>query len=216
MSVLRIALQARGIVLDPGTMQGFSSYREHLIAWNRRINLISRGDESHIVTRHFLESMGLLFVTHFPEGCRVMDLGTGAGFPGIPMKLVRPDLRLVLVESKRRKARFLREMVQTLGLHGVEVVLGRVECLGTTLGTFDFVVSRAVADMLTLARWSRGFLVSTGGKLISIKGCGVVEELGAVQAEALGLGVRGWRVLSYDPFPEVIRLRESVVAIVEW
>ena len=194
----------------------FRRYREILLDWNQRINLISRNDESRLVTRHFLESLGLVKVVSFPPGARVMDLGSGAGFPGIPLKLVRPDIAMVLVESKRKKIRFLRHAVDTLGLKKTEVVLGRAEQLADSLGRFDFIVSRSVASLVKLARWSRVYLEENRGQLIVIKGPGVQEELVVLKAIAPDLGIKDVRVIKYNPFPEWFDLKKSVVVSAEW
>ncbi len=194
----------------------FRRYWEMLLDWNQRINLVSKNDERRLVTRHFLESLGLIKVVPFPPDARVMDLGSGAGFPGIPLKIVRPDLRMVLVESKRKKILFLRHAINTLGLENMEAVLGRVEQLAETLGRFDFVVSRSVASLVKLARWSRAYLEKSGGQLVVIKGPGAQEELVGLKAKASALGIKDVHVVAYNPFPEWLDLKKSVVVTVRW
>lgn len=213
--LLKRALERSEISFYPGLIDKFSKYREILLSWNRRMNLISRRDEGRVVTRHFLESLGLVKAVAFPLKARVVDLGSGAGFPGIPMKLVRPDLRVILVEAKRKRVLFLRQVVEELCLTGVEVVLGRVEEVGDKIEPVDFVVSRSVADLVTLSEWSMGCLKPRGGELIVIKGPGVEKELDHLSAVASDLGVKGWRVIPYNPFPEVFPLRESFVVLIE-
>jgi len=194
----------------------FRQYGEMLLDWNQRINLVSKNDESRLLTRHFLESLGLIKVVPFPPGVRVMDLGSGAGFPGIPLKIVRPDLRMVLVESKRKKNLFLRNVVDTLGLKKTEAVLGRAEQLAETLGPFDFVVSRSVASLVKLAGWSRAYLEESSGQLVVIKGPGAQQELVVLKSKAQGLGIKDVHVVAYNPFPEWIDLKKSVVISVRW
>lgn len=212
---LRKALEAGNISVSQGLIEKFSDYWNMLIVWNQKINLISRKDERRIVTRHFLESLGLVKVVEFPSGARVMDLGSGAGFPGIPMKLVRPDLKFVLVESKRRRVLFLKKVIEKLNLEGIEIVEGRVEEEGGQIDPVDFVVSRSVADLVTLVKWSRSCLSPRGGRLLVIKGVGVRKELNLLDTLASDLGVKGWRLIRYNPFPKVYQLKESYVVIVE-
>ena len=212
---LRRALGEGGISVSQEIVEKFSEYWSLLIAWNQRVNLISRRDERRIVTRHFLESLGLINVVEFPPGARVMDLGSGAGFPGIPMKLVRPDLKFVLVESRRKKVFFLNKVIEKLNLEGIEIVEGRVEEEGRQIVPVDFIVSRSVADLITLIKWSRNCLNPRGGSLIVIKGAGVGKELDSLGAVASDLGVKGWRSIKYNPFPKVFQLKESYVVVVE-
>ena len=214
--LLRRALDGTGIRIDLQTVERFSVYQEFLLDWNQRINLISRRDEARIVTRHFLHSLGLLRVIPFQDGCRIMDLGAGAGFPGLPIKLVRPDLDVVLVESKRKKCLFLRRVIEGLGQDGIDVVQGRVEELTSELGGFDVVVSRSVADLATLIRWSAAYLEERKGALFTIKGECVSEELLQMDELLKGLKVQSSRVIPYNPFPAIFRLRGSVVVEVVW
>ena len=209
------ALEETGNCVHPRMMALFSEYLHLLLVWNQRVNLISRRDEARIVTRHFLESVGLLRAVTFAHGACVMDLGSGAGFPGIPMKLVRPDLRFVLVESKRKKVLFLRRVVETLGLEGIDVVQARVEEVGDRIELFDFVVSRSVTDLVTLSAWALPCLKPSGGQLVVIKGPNVEAELGLLERKISDLGIRGWRREKYNPFPSVFELRESYVVVIE-
>lgn len=144
-----------------------------------------------------------------------MDLGSGAGFPGIPMKLVRPDLKFVLVESKRKRVLFLNKVIEKLNLEGIEIVEGRVEEEGSQIDPVDFVVSRSVADLVTLIKWSRNCLDPRGGRLLVIKGVGVRKELNLLGTVASELGVKSWRLIKYNPFPKVFQLQESYVVVVE-
>jgi 16S rRNA (guanine527-N7)-methyltransferase len=210
------ALDSEGISYPPRMVDRFAVYRELLLDWNQRVNLISRRDEARIVTRHFLDSLGLVTVEEFPRDSRAMDLGSGAGFPGIPLKLIRPDLRISLVESKRKKALFLRRVIEKLKLDGVEVVMGRVEELAEGLGTFDFIVSRSVTDLITLVRWSKDYLDPAGGSLIAIKGPDVDKELEKLKSITPDLNVKRVRSREYKPFPRIMQSKKSIVVFVEW
>jgi 16S rRNA (guanine527-N7)-methyltransferase len=213
--LLSDALKAQGFSVSQEMIEKFSRYRALLLEWNKRVNLISRNDESRIVTRHFLESAGLISVVRFALGSRILDLGTGAGFPGIPMKIVRPDLTMVLVESKRKKVPFLRRVIEKLELDGIDVRLGRAEEIDDAMKPVDFVVSRSVTDLVTLLKWSRKFLTPNGGSVVVIKGSGVHAEMDRVQKSSAELNVKQSTVLKYDPFPDVFQRNESFVAVIE-
>ena len=210
------ALDSEGVSYPPSMIGLFAEYRELLLNWNQRVNLISRRDEARIVTRHFLDSLGLATVEAFPQNSKVMDLGSGAGFPGIPLKLIRPDLRITLVESKRKKALFLRHAIEKLELEGIEIVMGRVEQLVESLGPFDFVVSRSVTDLITLAMWSKDYLNPAGGSLIAIKGPDVEKELEKLKSITPDLNVKRVRSSEYKPFPRILGSKKSAVVFVEW
>jgi len=214
--LLQSALEFEGMAFGPKTIRYFSIYQEILLEWNKKINLISRRDETRIVTRHFLQSLGLVKVITIPPKARVMDLGSGAGFPGLPVKLMRPDLRMVLVESKRKKVHFLRVLKETLLLEDIEIVLGRIEALEDVIGCVDFVISRAVTDLVTLAKWSKAYLVPNGGKLISIKGPDVVKELDALKKVASDMAIERIRLFDYNPFPQIFQLKQSKLVSVAW
>ncbi len=215
--LLRAALEQSKIDVYPELIGLFSEYRKELLFWNRKINLISRGDEERIVERHFLESAGLVETVSFPSGSRIIDLGSGAGLPGIPIKLVRPDLKMVLVESKRKKVLFLRHVIEKLSLQGIDVVQGRIEEMEGRIAPADFVVTRSVADLSTLVRWGRNYLKTPGGKLIAIKGSNVLKELDRLKKETSlpGIELKKVQLIKYNPFPALSQHRESFVVLME-
>lgn len=210
---IRHALKEKNIPVSKNAMDLFRRYRSLLLEWNRRINLISENDKEKIVSRHFLGSIGLLRVVDFPEGTRLLDLGSGAGFPGVPLKIIRPDIHLILVESVRKKVSFLERVIDSLQLIGVDVVCGRMEEVAPDIGAVDFVLSRAVADFSTLAAWSRPCLSQSGGSLIAIKGAAARQEFKRLLEEKERMGVEDGRCIRYDPFPERARLDSSWVLI---
>jgi 16S rRNA (guanine527-N7)-methyltransferase len=134
-----------------------------LLQWNEKINLISRKDEPNIWTRHILHCASLLFSVSIQQNARVMDLGTGGGLPGIPIKILIPTLSVTLVDSMKKKAGAVADLVDQLGLADVKVEYARAEELATKKGfknEFDYVVARSVADLKQLVGWSFPLLKS--------------------------------------------------------
>jgi len=177
LKLLEAKLANHGILLSEAQMICLYKYIEILLDWNKRTNLVSKNDESRIVERHIGESLSVPHVIDLPTGGCVMDLGSGAGFPGLPLKIIRPDLNMVLVESKRKKTLFLKEVTELLNLSGLEIITKRVENLDTKRQrTFDIVIARAVATISILWKWSEPYL-KTNGALIAMKGAGADKEI---------------------------------------
>jgi 16S rRNA (guanine527-N7)-methyltransferase len=177
LKLLKAKLARHSIVLSETQMTCLYKYIEILLDWNKRTNLVSKRDESRIVKQHIGESLSVPYVIELPMGGKVMDLGSGAGFPGIPLKIIRPDLKMVLVESKRIKTLFLKEVAELLDLPGLEIIAERVEKLDIDRQkTFDAIIARAVTTIATLWKWSKP-LIKTDGVLIAMKGAGVDEEI---------------------------------------
>lgn len=176
LSRFRQEVAACGLSLSDDAIARFIRYADLIREWNRRINLISRQDEDRILSRHVFDSLCLLMAAPIPSGERVLDLGSGAGFPGIPMALVRPDLQMILVESKRKKVLFLQKALSELSLENCTVILGRIEERDITQPV-EVVVSRAVADLATLIEWTQPLFSSRYGRLLALKGREAEEEI---------------------------------------
>jgi len=134
-----------------------------VLEWNKKINIISRKDEPNIWRRHILHCASLLFTISIQEDTKVVDLGTGGGLPGIPVRILIPTLSLTLVDSIRKKTEAVEDIVNRLGLANVKVECARAEELAARKGfrdEFDFVVARSVADLKKLVEWSLPFLKS--------------------------------------------------------
>jgi 16S rRNA (guanine527-N7)-methyltransferase len=129
---------------------------------SKKMNLVSKNDLPHLVERHLLDSLVALTVFEFAQGTHVADLGSGAGFPGIPIAIVRPDLRIELIESRRLKALFLKSVVDSLNLANVKVIHERWENLS---GTFNIILARAVYSESDLRKWALPRL-NDGGALL--------------------------------------------------
>lgn len=140
------------------TMQNFAG---QLLEWNKKINLISRKDEENIWTGHILHSATILFKLRIPPNAVVLDLGTGGGLPGIPLKILLPTISITLLDSTQKKINVVNDLISSLRLKGATAVWGRAENLGGKkefFEKFDLVVVRAVASLKDLVTWSYPFL----------------------------------------------------------
>jgi 16S rRNA (guanine527-N7)-methyltransferase len=183
-----------GLALDEHSLASLERYADLLREWNARVNLISRRDTESLWSAHLLHSVSMLFVADLPAAANVMDLGSGGGLPGIPLAIVRPDLRVVLVDSIAKKTAALSAMVSELGLPNVEVVCGRAEQLGRGHERrYGVVIVRAVAALEDLLKWSaklydRG--VPGGPMLVAFKGGDLEDELARAKMRVKGVEVR--------------------------
>lgn len=179
-----------GLSLAPDHLDRFERYAGELVEWNRRVNLTAITEPVDIARKHFLDSLSVLAVLAGRAGDSLIDVGSGAGFPGLPIKLMRPDLRVTLVESARKKCEFLHYMVKTLELKGVTIVQARAEDAardGVHRESYPVAAARAVAGLATLAEYLLPF-VRVGGMAIAQKSGEVEAEL--AQAKA-AIGVLG-------------------------
>jgi len=169
-------------------ISAFERYIDELKVWAEHMNLIRREDDREIVLKDFLDS--LTVIGHLSESASVMDLGSGAGFPGIPAKIVRPDLKMVLLEARRKKVFFLKNLIRHLGLEGTEAHwYGESKESEKNFGeAFDFVISRAFGSLQEFSSKGVPFL-KRGGILLAMKGKkGKAELEGALPAlEKMGL-----------------------------
>lgn len=176
----RLAEQAAafGLALTPPQLAQFARYEELLLAWNEQLNLTAIRDPAGIRLRHFLDSLTCATVTGDLSGQRLIDVGSGAGFPGLPLKLLYPSLHLVLVESVGKKARFLKAVVADLALTGVAVLAERAELLGQQPAhreQYDWVVARSVAELRILVEYLLP-LCRVGGQVLAQKGTSAAAE----------------------------------------
>lgn len=181
-----------GIGIGPGEMSAFRAHYDMLIEENEKYNLTGITDEREAAVKHFLDSLSCLRVMGTDSGL-VVDVGTGAGFPGVPLKVCRPGITLLLVDSVKKKAEFASALVKRLGLEGAGARWDRAEAMGVS-GDFrekaEVVVSRAVSALNILAELCLP-LVRVGGCFLAMKGPGWQEEL--KEAEK-AIGVMGGRV----------------------
>jgi 16S rRNA (guanine527-N7)-methyltransferase len=166
-----------GLMLTNEHILAFRKYMDELKTWGKRMNLMSRASDREIILKDFLDSLTVL--KYLQQRASIVDLGSGAGFPGIPAKIVRPDLRVVLMEATQKKVFFLKNLVRNLGLEGIEIQwFEEKRKIGEDFGgIFDFVISRAFGSLLKLAATGLPFL-SPGGILLAMKGKKGEAELG--------------------------------------
>jgi 16S rRNA (guanine527-N7)-methyltransferase len=166
------ALQLFGVHLTGRQMTALVTFERELLAWNEKFNLTAIRDVEGIRTKHFLDSFSCVLTWKGNPPRRLIDIGTGAGFPGIPLKIIYPSMKLTLVESVGKKANFCRHLIETLKLDGTEVVTGRAEDVGQMPAHregYDWAVARAVATLPVLAEYLLP-LVQVGGAMLAQKG----------------------------------------------
>lgn len=165
--------------LTDNQTEQFSKLQELYQDWNLKINVVSRKDIDELYLRHVLHSLGIAKVMQFKPGAKVMDVGTGGGFPGIPLAILFPETQFHLVDSIGKKIKVVDEVVAGLGLENVKTTHGRVE---EVKDTYDFIVSRAVAQMETFVRWNKGKIAKKQNHdlkngILYLKGGDLTEEL---------------------------------------
>lgn len=193
---LRKGAAELGIVLSSGQCANFSSYAEELCKWNRKINLTSIILPEEIAVKHFLDS--LTPSTYMNLSGRLLDVGSGGGFPGIPLKILSPETSVVSVDAVEKKVNFQRHVARTLGLTGFTAIHSRVEnLLPEFKETFDYIISRAFADIPEFVQGTLP-LLSKNGVIIAMKGRGGKTEANVATAELEKMGVMIAAVHEFD------------------
>ncbi len=185
--------------IEKTAIDNFQIYYEMLIDWNEKINLTAITEENDVAIKHFLDSLNAAKGMVKP-GMKVIDVGTGAGFPGLPVKIANPKIELTLVDSLNKRINFLNEVISSLGLDGVNTVHSRAEDLGVNKDyreKYDMCVSRAVSNLTTLCELCLPF-VKVGGYFVSLKGPKAEEEIKEANRAISLLGGEFERMENYD------------------
>ncbi len=188
-----------GIELTKDQIGQFILYKKLLQEWNQKINITSITDDVEIDIKHFIDSLTLFKTNLFEGKIKIIDIGTGGGFPGIPLKIVKEDLGLVLLDSLNKRITFLNEVIEKLNLKDIIAIHGRAEELGRDekhREKYDIAVSRAVASLNTLSEYSLPF-VKVGGYFVSMKGSDVEEELKDAKK---GIDILGGKIIDKKEF----------------
>jgi len=161
-----------GVRLSPFQLSSLEQYERELLRWNDQVNLTAIREPEQIRIKHFLDSLTCVLVIKENPSVKIVDVGSGAGFPGLPLKIIYPSIQLTLVESVSKKANFCRHLVNALGLDGVQVIQGRAEAIGRMpeyRQQYDWATARAVAVMPVLMEYLLP-LVKVNGSVLAMKG----------------------------------------------
>ncbi len=200
---------AMGVALDASQAQRFYHHMCEMRHWNRRINLTAITEPEDIAIRHFLDA--IVAADRIPNASRFLDVGSGAGFPGLPLKVMRSRSRVTLIDSARKRINFLRHIVRQLGLDQVEVHHGRIEAFVAREGAdleFDFIVSRAFTGAAELARKVMP-LLRRGATLLMWKGPDIQDELHALRlvSDALAIEIFPYKLPRMNTGRHILAIR---------
>ena len=217
--ILKHGTEKMGIEISQYQIEQFIKYKDVLLEWNQKMNLTAITEEREIIIMHFLDSISCLQTEYLPirptgESVRLIDVGTGAGFPGIPLKIMLPEIKLTLLDSLKKRIGFLEEVSKDLGLDGVEFIHGRAEDFGKNKNyreKYNCVVSRAVAALNILTEYCLPF-VKVGGYFICQKGPKLTEEMEEAKKAIKILGGKIVEQIKIDiPFSD----RDHYILVIE-
>ncbi|MSQ31706.1 MAG: 16S rRNA (guanine(527)-N(7))-methyltransferase RsmG [Dehalococcoidia bacterium] len=213
MELLKKCAEKLGIILSAHQLDLFEKYFNQLYAWNQKINLTSVTGYEEVQTTHFLDSLTLLMTGKIRPDFRIADIGSGAGLPGIPLKIAMPDISLTLIEATGKKVTFLRSLIEELGLKDTAAITGRAEDLAHDLHyreKYDVVVSRAVASLPALNELCLPFCKIGGTFIAPKKREKLEEELAASTNSLKRLGGRFVKI-EYVEVPDFLSRRALIV-----
>ena len=187
------------VELSEKQLEQFKTYYEMLIEKNKVMNLTAITEKDEVIDKHFIDSISLKKAVDTTKPLKILDLGTGAGFPGIPLKIAYPNLTITLLDSLNKRIKFLQEVIEELGLQEIEGIHGRAEDFAKQQGyreQYDLCVSRAVANLATLSEYCLPY-VKEGGCFISYKSGAVEEEVNQSKEAITELGGRIKEVIAF-------------------
>jgi len=179
-----------GLKLTQAQVDDFTNYFTMLVEWNEKINLTAITEPEDVAVKHMIDSLSCYDEVIFKTGAKIIDVGTGAGFPGLPLKIFRPDLKLTLFDSLNKRILFLQAVAEKLDIHDIEFVHSRAEDGGKNKQfreQYDVAVSRAVAKLDVLSEWCLPF-VAVGGFFVALKGSRYSQEVEEAEGALQRLG----------------------------
>lgn len=194
------AVQSLSLPIDEHKMDQFETYYHTLVEWNEKMNLTAITDKEEVYLKHFYDSLTLATLETFDPKASLCDVGSGAGFPSLPLKIIYPQLKVSIVDSLNKRIRFLGHLIETLGLDQVDLYHSRAEDFGQDKNhraIYDRVTARAVARMSVLTELCLP-LVKKGGLFLAMKASGGAEEIAAAQKAIATLGGKYIEDVSFD------------------
>jgi len=211
MELLKIFLEKELNIKDKSIFDRFFLYNKLLLEWNSKINLISRNSES--IETQVLNSIFFLTKYNISENLRIIDIGTGGGFPGIPLKILKNDLKVTLIDSIAKKTNAVKDIIKNLELTDIEVMYGRAETFSkeiTSKKTFDLVTAKSVATLDKLFEWTKS-LLKENGETVFIKGGDITEELNTFKKKNRNISIE---VIEYN-FESIYEIEDKKLVIIK-
>lgn len=199
LNLLKEKAEKYGILLDERALERFDIYGKLLVEWNEKINLTAITEPEDIAIKHFLDCLTVFSKVDIKQGARIIDVGTGAGFPGVVMLIARPDLKMTLLDSTNKRLNVIRDILEKLELEA-EIVHARAEEAGRSKlyrEKFDFSTARAVSNLRDLSEYCLPF-VKVGGSFISMKGAKAQEEIDGAKNAVKLLGGEIKEKITFD------------------